>query len=304
MTTNASGSSSSSPGDSSAPTGVGRTALLVAAARAAETTRADRLFTDSLAADFVAAGGGVEIPTGGPAAPPDAPERTPNSFADYAPIRTRFFDDYLIEVARTIQQVVIVAAGLDTRAFRLGLPADVTVYELDSAEVLDFKQRVLDERGAQPTSRRIPVATDLRGPWAQALLGAGFDPAVPSAWLIEGLLPYLNPGQNDELLATVTGRAAPGSRLAVEFVHVDAVALLGRALPDTEDSAELRSLWENGGVDEPAEPWLRRHGWKPRAYDAYERAHEYHRDLPPPSDAPMELFADAARNGLVVAWRS
>lgn len=304
MTTNASGSPSSSPGDSSAPTGVGRTALIVAAARAAETTRADRLFTDSLAADFVAAGGGVEIPAAGPATPPDAREQGSSSFADYAPIRTRFFDDYLIEASATIQQVVIVAAGLDTRAFRLGLPADVTVYELDSAEVLDFKQRVLDERGAQPTSRRVPVATDLRGAWVQALLEAGFDPAVPSAWLIEGLLPYLDPRQNDELLATVTGRAAPGSRLAVEFVHVDAVALLSRVLPDTEESAQLRSLWENGGVDEPAEPWLRRHGWEARAYDAYERAHAYHRDLPLPDNTPMELFTDAARNGLVVARRS
>ncbi len=277
---------------------------MVAAARAAETTRADRLFTDSLAADFVAAGGGIAIPAADPAASADDPEQASNSFADYAPIRTRFFDDYLLEASRAIQQLVIVAAGLDTRAFRLGLPAQVTVYELDSAEVLGFKQRVLDERGAQPTSRRVPVATDLRGAWAQALLQAGFDPAVPSAWLIEGLLPYLDPRQNDALLATVTGRAAPGSRLAVEFVHVDTVALLGRTLPDTEDSAELRALWENGGVDEPAEPWLRRHGWEPRAYDAYERARAYHRDLPPPGNAPMELFTDAARNGLVVAQRS
>lgn len=304
MPPNTSDPSRSSPGDSAAPTGVGRTALMVAAARAAETRRADRLFADPYAADFIAAGGVVEIPTGDAAAPPGAPAPASSSFADYAPIRTRFFDDYLLEATRTIPQVVIVAAGLDTRAFRLGLSAEVTVYELDSAEVLDFKQRVLDERGAQPTSRRVTVATDLRGAWAKPLREAGFDPAAPSAWLIEGLLPYLTPGQNDELLATVTAHSATDSRLAVEFVRVDAVALLSRALTDTDDSAELRSLWENGGVDEAAEPWLRRHGWESRAYDTYERAHSYHRELPPPGNTPMDLFAAAAREGLVLAERS
>lgn len=297
MTTDASEPAGNSPGDS--PTGVGRTALIVAAARAAESERADRLFTDPFAADFVAASG-FEMP--GVTGPPDSDAPEAGSFGGYASIRTRFFDDYLVDATRELRQVVIVAAGLDTRAFRLDLPAEVTVYELDSPAVLAFKQRVLDDRGARPSCRRIPVATDLREDWAHALSEAGFDPAAPSAWLIEGLLPYLDHAQNDRLLATVGGRSSAGSRLALEFVSAEAVTLLGQAL--TGDArTEMTALWHNGGVADAAEPWLHRHGWDARAYDTYERAHSYHRDLPPPGDGPMDRFAHAARQSLVVAHR-
>ncbi|MEU1981045.1 SAM-dependent methyltransferase [Nocardia sp. NPDC019395] len=300
MTPNASESSSRSPDDNSLPAGVGRTALMVAAARAAESRRDERLFTDPYAADFVAAGG-PEIFTGN-TAPADSAGAS-GSFADYAPIRTRFFDDALRESAGTIRQLVIVAAGLDTRAFRLGLPADTTVYELDSAEVLTFKQHVLDRRGARPTGGRVPVATDLRGPWTGALADAGFDPEIPSAWLIEGLLPYLNPEQNDQLLAAVSARAAAGSRLAIEFLHVDAVALMNQALTGSSDAAEMSELWRSGGVAEDPDSWLRRHGWDSEAYDVYELAHSYGRDLPPLGDTPIDRFADAARKSLIIAHR-
>ncbi|MFI5718738.1 SAM-dependent methyltransferase [Nocardia sp. NPDC051750] len=302
MPPNASDASGSSPRDVPAPTGVGRTALMVAAARAAESRRDDRLFTDPYAADFVAAGG-VDFFTGDPAPPEGAADRASGSFADYAPIRTRFFDDYLRATAGTIRQVVIVAAGLDTRAFRLGLAAETTVYELDSAEVLTFKQGVLDRRGAQPTGRRVPVPTDLRGPWDGALAEAGFDPEIPAAWLIEGLLPYLEPEQNDRLLTAVTAQSAAGSRLAIEFLHVDAVALMTQALAGA-DAGEMTSLWTRGGVDEDPDSWLRRHGWDPEPFDVYERARSYHRDLPPLGDTPVDRFAEAARNSLIIARRS
>lgn len=278
---------------------MGRTALIVAAARAAESKRADRLFTDPYAADFVAASG-FDMP--GVTGPPDSAAPDSGSFGGYAPIRTRFFDDYLMEATRELRQVVILAAGLDTRAFRLGLPAEVTVYELDSPAVLTFKQRVLDDRAARPSGRRMPVATDLRTEWAHALDEAGFDPAAPSAWLIEGLLPYLDHAQNDRLLETVGSRSAPGSRLAIEFVSAEAVALMGQALAGQARS-EMTALWRNGGVADTAEPWLHRHGWDAQSYDTYERARSYHRELPLPGDGPMDRFAEAARRSLVVARR-
>ena len=303
VTTDAADSAGAPP----APTGVGSTALMVAAARVIETRRPNPLFTDPYAADFVTTSG-IDVPIDENSGSADSSGSTDSlrqasaSFSDYAPVRTRFFDDYLVEATRTARQVVIVAAGLDTRAFRLGLPPEVTVYELDSTEVLSFKQQVLDAGGARPTGRRIPVATDLRGAWPESLRDAGFDPAAPSAWLIEGLLAYLSPQDNDRLLASVSGLAVSGSRLAIEFLHVDAVELMVRALADSSGT-DLQSMWRSGGVAEPSAPWLDRHGWDSDVYDTYERARAYHRELPPLGDTPMDRFADAARNSLVTAHR-
>jgi methyltransferase (TIGR00027 family) len=289
-----------SPGSPAAPTGVGRTALMVAAARATETRRADRLFSDPYAADFLRAGG-TEFAAYDAESPSDVPQCWPR-FADYGPIRTRFFDDYLLAATREIRQVVILAAGLDTRAFRLPWPAGVTVYELDTDEVLAFKQHVLDARGARPGSRRVAVAVDLRDDWPAALAGAGFDPATPSAWLVEGLVMYLTPEQNDRLVATITAQSAPASQLSVEYLHADTVALMVRALTEAS-GGEVKAMWSGGGVAEESSAWLGRHGWDSEASDTYERAVEYGRDLPPLGDTPMDRFATAARNSLVIARR-
>ncbi|WP_063058244.1 SAM-dependent methyltransferase [Nocardia sienata] len=296
MTT--SGSSSSTPGESGpvAPTGVGRTALMVAAARAAESARADHLFVDPYAADFLAAVE-VEQPVGG-----DDAARMWDSFSSYLPIRTRFFDDYILDATRTVRQVVIVAAGLDTRAFRLPLPPEVVVYELDTAEMLTFKQRVLDARGARPAGRRMTVPADLRENWGSSLVAAGFDSCTPTAWLVEGLLSYLSPEHNDRLLAEISDRSAAGSLLSIEYLHVDAVALMAAAVAG-ESGAELTAMWQGGGVDEPAQSWLARHGWDAEVSDTYERAAAYHRELPTFGDTLLERFAEAARNGLVTARR-
>ncbi|MFJ4656960.1 SAM-dependent methyltransferase [Nocardia sp. NPDC088792] len=296
MTINGSSSSSDA-----VPTGVGRTALMVAAMRAAETRRADRLFEDPYADDFLEASGGdpfgSENAGGG-----DGFADIWSNFANYAPIRTRFFDEYLRDATRGIRQVVIVAAGLDTRAFRLGWPSDVTVYELDSAEVLGFKQRVLDGRSAKPEGRRVAVAVDLREEWGPALLAAGFDPGEPSAWLVEGLVSYLTPEQNDRLLGAISALAVAGSRISVEYLHVDAVALMGRAMSAAAGS-DVESMWTGCGIGEASGAWLDRFGWDSEAFDAFERATAYGRELPPLGDTPIDRFTAAARNGFVIARR-
>lgn len=85
------------------------------------------------------------------------------------------------------------AAGLDARAYRLSWPAGTVVYEVDQPEVIAFKSDALARIGAEPTAERRAVGIDLRDDWSTALRDNGFDAAAPTAWIAEGLLPYLPP---------------------------------------------------------------------------------------------------------------
>src|SRR5262245_54924437 len=159
--------------------GVSRTAVWVASLRAAETRRADKLFDDALAREFVSAAGG-------------APETNPVGTVDFLAIRTRFYDDRLLAAcAEGIRQVVLLAAGFDARAFRLAWPAGVRLFELDLPELFGFKETVLTAGGAIAACARVIVPADLRGNWADALEDAGFDRSARTAWIAEGLFPYL-----------------------------------------------------------------------------------------------------------------
>jgi methyltransferase (TIGR00027 family) len=134
-------------------------------------------------------------------------------------VRTRFFDEYFVgATAGGIRQAVILASGLDSRAYRLGWPSGSVVYEIDQPAVIAFKSTTMARLDAQPTATLRTVGIDLRGDWPAALRAAGFDPSAPTAWLAEGLLIYLPPEAQDRLLDTVTGLSAPGSTLATEYV--------------------------------------------------------------------------------------
>ena len=134
-------------------------------------------------------------------------------------VRTRFFDGLFTDAtAAGVRQAVILAAGLDARAYRLPWPAGTVVYEVDQPEVIDFKSKTLADLGAQPTATRRTVAIDLRGDWPQALLDNGFDRTQPTAWSAEGLLVYLPPQAQDLLFDNITKLSAPGSRLATEHI--------------------------------------------------------------------------------------
>ncbi len=210
---------------------VGATATMVAAARAVA-TRADRpLINDPFAEPLVRAVG-VDLLTrlasgeldprelndvhdgaAGAGGSPGAMSR----MADNMAVRTKFFDEFFLAATEDgIRQVVILASGLDARAYRLAWPAGTVVYEVDQPDVVEFKTRTLSDLGAQPTADRRVVAVDLRDDWPSALRTAGFDPARPTAWSAEGLLGYLPPEAQDRLLDTVTELSAPGSRLATE----------------------------------------------------------------------------------------
>jgi methyltransferase (TIGR00027 family) len=210
---------------------VGATATMVAAARAVA-SRADRpLINDPFAEPLVRAVGvdllarlasgeldpneinDVADVQDGATGSPGAMSR----MADNMAVRTKFFDEFFLDATKAgIKQVVILASGLDSRAYRLRWPAGTVVYEVDQPQVTEFKTHTLAGLGAAPTADRRVVAIDLRDDWPTALRTAGFDPTQPTAWSAEGLLGYLPPEAQDRLLDTITELSAPGSRLATE----------------------------------------------------------------------------------------
>ncbi|MGX1886839.1 class I SAM-dependent methyltransferase [Streptomyces sp. NPDC055287] len=198
--------------------GIGLTALMVAAARAIEAHRPDALARDLYAKHFVEA---ARVSANWPV----RLEQVPGGDADplwgrlgrYFGLRTRVLDDFLLRQARAgTRQVVLLGAGLDSRAYRLDWPADCTVFEIDQDSVLAYKHKVLDELRAVQRAQRVTIAADLRLDWAGALTAAGFDPARPTAWLAEGLLLYLPSTAEQGLVNTVDRLSAAGSALAYE----------------------------------------------------------------------------------------
>jgi methyltransferase (TIGR00027 family) len=173
------------------------TAHWIAAVRARESARPDRLFDDPYAAALAGARG---------VAMRERSEHAAGGENAFIPVRTRYFDDVLTAAAEhgAVAQVVLLGAGMDTRAYRLGLPERLDLFELDRAEVLAEKDAVLTGAGARPGCRRHAVPVDLAGPWSGPLRAAGFDPDAASAWLAEGLLFYLS----DESVHTVLSEAA------------------------------------------------------------------------------------------------
>jgi methyltransferase (TIGR00027 family) len=192
--------------------------------------------------------------------------------ADNMAVRTKFFDEFFLDATNAgIKQAVILASGLDARAYRLQWPAGTVVYEVDQPQVIEFKSRTLADLGAAPTAERRVVAIDLREDWPAALRAAGFDPAQPTAWSAEGLLGYLPPDAQDRLLDTITELSAPGSRLATESAP--------NPEPGDEEKMKERmqtisERWRAHGFDldmaglvyfgerNEAAPYLSGHGWQ------------------------------------------
>lgn len=212
-------------------TSVGTTAVMVAAVRAIETDKPDPLIRDPYAKILVSnAGTGVWETMLDESILARVESLDPETLMifdhmrSYQAVRTHFFDAYFgAAVAAGIRQVVILASGLDSRAYRLDWPAGTTVYEIDQPKVLAYKSATLVQHGVTPSAERHEVPIDLRQDWPAALRGEGFNPAVPTAWLAEGLLMYLPADAQDRLFAQITELSAPGSRIAAETAarHAD-----------------------------------------------------------------------------------
>ncbi|BBY06529.1 SAM-dependent methyltransferase [Mycobacterium noviomagense] len=259
---------------------VGATALSVAAARAVETAAEQPLIRDQFAYLLVSSAG----PAWARLASADLEwigddehgRRAHRVTCDYQAVRTHFFDEYFAAAVRSgIRQVVILAAGLDSRAYRLDWPTGTTVYEIDQPKVLEYKSSTLQAHGAVPMATRRPVAVDLRDDWPTALAAAGFDRTQPTAWLAEGLLPYLPPDAQDRLFAKVTDLSALGSQVAVEAFSLAAPVSERRRAARRARWARVRerlgldinfeTLTYNDTSRADAVQWLTDHGWQVHA---------------------------------------
>ncbi|ULN49064.1 class I SAM-dependent methyltransferase [Mycolicibacterium goodii] len=244
---------------------VGATATMVATGRAVASRDPNGLINDPYAAPLVRAVG-IDVFTmlvdgklDIDAVAPEAGARVRANIDEMA-VRTKFFDDYFVaSTEHGVRQAVILASGLDSRAYRLPWPHGTVVYEIDQPDVIEFKTRTLADLGAQPTAERRTVSIDLRDDWPGALRAAGFDPAAPTAWCAEGLLIYLPPEAQDRLFDNIHHLSAPGSTVATEFVP---------ALKDfdPEKAREATETFTRMGVDIDM-PSLIYHGERPSAAD-------------------------------------
>lgn len=281
---------------------VGATALSVAAARAVETAAADPLIRDEFAYLLVSSAGKpwARLASDLEWIGDDEHGRRVHRLAvDYQAVRTHYFDTYFADaVAAGIRQVVILAAGLDSRAFRLDWPAGTTVFEIDQPQVVSYKTTTLESAGAAPTANRRTVPVDLRDDWASALTAAGFDPGQPTAWLAEGLLPYLPAEAQDRLFEILTSLSAPGSQVAVEAFSLgvadsDRRRAARRARFDRmrqrlglDVDVETLTYQESDRAD--ASDWLTEHGWQVSAVSNTDEMARLGRPIP--ADLANEAF--------------
>jgi methyltransferase (TIGR00027 family) len=293
---------------------VGATATMVAAARALATEDADPIINDPFAAPLVRAVGidfFTRIVDGeiSPALEENVGE-TGNvelqTETDSLAVRTRFFDEFFLSAtAAGIGQAVILAAGLDARAYRLAWPRGTVVYEVDQPNVVEFKTDAMARLGAKPTTARRTVSIDLREDWPTALRESGFDDTKPAAWSAEGLLMYLPPEAQDRLFDHITALSAPGSQLATEY-HPDTgptMAERGRAMSDRWANlgcdVDLSGLFYEGERNNVAE-YLTDRGWQVVARARRELFADYGRAFP--TDEALAAFRNIVSVIATKSW--
>ncbi|MFY2860465.1 class I SAM-dependent methyltransferase [Mycobacterium sp. THU-M104] len=248
---------------------VGATATAVAASRATASQGPDALLNDPWADPLVRA---VGIDTfikllDGELQRADDPLLNRRAMNEQITVRTRFFDDFFIQAGGSgIRQAVILASGLDTRAYRLPWQAGTVVYEIDQPAVIEFKTQTLAGLGAEPAAQRRTVAIDLRDDWPAALQAAGFDAGQPTAWSAEGLLVYLPPEAQDRLFDNIAALSAAGSLIATEHLDLrripsDWAQKLTERSRRLGSNIDLAELFYTGDRNTAAE-YLGGHGWQ------------------------------------------
>ncbi|MEU6284258.1 SAM-dependent methyltransferase [Streptomyces sp. NPDC047028] len=256
------------------------TAVGVARVRALESEQENALFRDPLARAFAAAGGLWSSP---PQLPDDeAARRRWLGVAFSIVIRTKFLDDLLEQASASgVRQVVLLGAGMDSRAFRMDWPEGMRLFEVDTVAPLDFKASVLRQERAVARCERITVPVDLRDDWPGALAAAGHDAAAPTVWIAEGLLIYLPEDAVELLLARIGARSAIGSRMGLTLGSRGVIERFGAdAVPGSP-----ASMWVSEMPDDPV-GWLAGHGWEADCHTVRERAAVYGRPISTPPQHP------------------
>jgi methyltransferase (TIGR00027 family) len=250
---------------------VGATATAVAARRALASKGPNPLIDDPFAEPLVNAVGVdafIQMMNGKIELAEDDPAFTPRRLSEGMAVRTRFFDAFFLDAAEAgVRQAVILASGLDTRAYRLPWPAGAVLFEVDQPQVIEFKTRTLADLGAAPKADRRAVGVDLRDDWPAALRDSGFDPAQPTAWSAEGLLAYLPPDAQDRLFDNITALSAAGSRLGTGYVPDirDRVEKRGRELSERWRRLGLNLNWADliyAGERNDVVAYLADRGWQ------------------------------------------
>jgi len=280
-------------------TSVGSTAVMVAAARAGETANAEVLVAgvgpgvwDFVRSEDFAA----------KVAEADAEVAAIfEHMGNYQAVRTHFFDAFFADAAAAgIRQVVILASGLDSRAYRLPWPTGTDVYEIDQPKVLEYKAARMAEHGTLPSAKRHAVAIDLRLDWPNALRGAGFDADESTAWLAEGLLMYLPAEAQDRLFEHITALSAPGSRVAAETVGVRSEERRAEvrekferiaAQFGMEDAPDVAELMYNDPDRADVAQWLDEHGWRSSAVTSADEMRRLDRWVLPPGESDQDAFS-------------
>ena len=250
---------------------VGATATAVAARRAMASKGPNPLIDDPFAEPLVNAVGVeafIKMMNGDIELTDDDPAFTSQRLAEGMAVRTRFFDNFFTDASKAgVRQAVILAAGLDTRAYRLPWPSGTVVYEIDQPQVIEFKTRTLADLGAAPTADRKAVAVDLRDDWVGALSNIGFSTEWPTAWIAEGLLGYLPPDAQDRLFDTITTLSFSGSRIGTGYVPDmrDRIAKRGKEISERWRRFGLNVNWADlvyDGERNDATEYLAARGWQ------------------------------------------
>jgi methyltransferase (TIGR00027 family) len=253
-------------------TSVGATATLVAAARATASRQIDPIISDPFAAPLVRAAG-VELFARLATGELEFADIGSGWLPDFFGVRTRFFDRYfLASMSAGIRQAVIVASGLDSRAYRLALPTDTVIYEIDQPEVIAFKDSILSALGVEPAAELRTVGADLRYDWPSALQQKGFDHAKPTAWMLEGLMiGYLPCEAQNRMLDQISALSAPGSQMTADHLPADSGSVGSIVM-------SLAEQWRQHGFDidfknltyphdhNDADGYLQALGWHTTAY--------------------------------------
>lgn len=148
-------------------------------------------------------------------------------------VRTLWFDARLAEALARFDstssnhQVVLLGAGMDARAYRLRALKDCAVFEVDSTKALHFKEAVLQAMvdAGEPLPRLEAksvhrVAADIAGEdWFPRLTAAGFEAQLPTVWILEGFLYYLQEARAKETLKCITQNAVSETVVLADFMN-------------------------------------------------------------------------------------